>query len=159
MKRLLLLLFIFGVCLQADTETSKKLNIVTINPSPVVKIASGDSTTVQLIVAIKPGLHIQANPVNDQYLIPATVTINDAGGLKVDAPSYPPGHSFVLTSGDTLLVYEDKVVILLPVSVPREAAGGQFNISGELQYQACDSTRCFIPRAAPFTIPVEIFTH
>lgn len=158
MKKLFFLLFILG-CLQAASETSKGSDIVTIDPSPVVKIATGDSTTVQLITIIKPGLHIQANPVKDEYLIPATITISDTGYLNVDAPRYPPGHSFVLTSGDTLLVYEEKVVILLPVSVSPEVTNGQFTISGALQYQACDSVRCFIPRSVPFTIPIEIFTR
>lgn len=155
MKKILFLLFILG-CLQAETQPSRKLNIVTVMPSPVVTIATGDSTAVQLTVSIKPGLHIQANPVNDAYLIPATVTISDAGELQVDAPLYPPGHSFVLTSDDTLLVYEDSVIFTLPVFVPREISSSQFEISGELRYQACDSIRCFIPRSVPFSIPVEI---
>jgi len=131
--------------------------IVTIIPSKQVTVAKGQTAQLSVRVKIKKGFHIQANPAADEFLIPATLTVQSNKGSVPGNPVYPPGRPYRLKgSQEDLLTYEDEVMIRLPVKVLDSSPLGNTNLTGGLRFQPCDDRRCFFPRSVPVMIPVKI---
>ncbi len=136
---------------------SQETSIDTIIPSKKVTVARGQTAQLSVRAKIKKGFHIQANPAADEFLIPATLSIQANEGIMPGNPVYPPGHPYRLKgSKKDLLTYEDEVVIRLPVKVLDSAPLGNANLTGGLRFQPCDDRRCFFPRTIPVAIPVKI---
>ncbi len=136
---------------------SQATEIVTLRMPQEVHLYGGESTEIRIIVGIKDGFHLQANPVNDDFLIPTTVEIKSAGEIIAGTPVYPPGTLFTLKdSPDTLWVYDGMFSINFPVQVSPDARLGTYRLEGEFYYQACDSVRCFAPRSISFTVSVRV---
>jgi hypothetical protein len=119
-------------------------------------IQIGEIVEIGVTVNIKEGYHLQANPVNDDFLIPTTLEVQSDKEIITGNPIYPPGESFNLEgSTDTLLVYSDKFYIEFPLKVTKKTQPGEYALKGKLHYQACDSIKCFAPRSMIFTIPIK----
>jgi DsbC/DsbD-like thiol-disulfide interchange protein len=139
------------------TVFSQETPIVTIIPSKQVTVAKGQTVQLSVRVKIKKGFHIQANPAADEFLIPATLTVQSSKGSVPGNPVYPPGQPYRLKgSQEDLLTYEDEVMIRLPVKVLDSSPLGNTNLTGGLRFQPCDDRRCFFPRSVPVMIPVKI---
>jgi hypothetical protein len=139
------------------TVFSQETSIVTIIPSKQVTVAKGQTVQLSVRVKIKKGFHIQANPAADEFLIPATLTVQSSKGSVPGNPVYPPGRPYRLKgSQEDLLTYEDEVMIRLSVKVLDSSPLGNTNLIGGLRFQPCDDRRCFFPRSVPVMIPVKI---
>jgi hypothetical protein len=113
-------------------------------------VRAGRSSLLELRFQIVPGFHINSHTPRSQFLIPTTLTLEPATGVKPGALQYPAGqpYSFPSVPGDKLDVYAGSFTIRLPVV----AAPGDHAITAALRYQACDNASCYPPR----TIPVNI---
>jgi uncharacterized protein YyaL (SSP411 family) len=86
----------------------------------------------RVLLVVKEGWHINANPASSPYLIPTEIQ------GEVRNVSYPPGRSMTFAfSKEPLSVYDGEVEFELEAD--RNAAGVT------LVYQACDDTRCLSP--------------
>jgi hypothetical protein len=131
-------------------------DMVTLEFPPEVGIPIGETVELDISVIVKETFHLQANPVNDEFLIPTSVEIKPRKDIITEAPVYPPGKSFILKgTSDTLFVYDGRFSIRLPIQIIPAAQTGEYALEGELHYQACDSLKCFAPRSISFTIPVK----
>lgn len=115
-----------------------------------VELAAGTPQDVELRFRVDDGYHINSHAPKDELLIPTTLKLDSAAGLKLGEEHYPAGSAFrvKIGSGETLDVYQNEFRIGMRVSAPR----GHSEITGELRYQACDSSSCFPPR----TLPVKV---
>ena len=111
---------------------------------------AGHRAVLELRFQIVPGFHINSHTPNSQLLIPTTLVLQPAGGVKTGALVYPAGqsYSFAFDPGDKLDVYAGGFTIRLPVV----AAAGEHTLEGTLKYQACDNASCYPPK----TLPVKI---
>lgn len=131
-------------------------DMVTLEVPQEVRIPVGESVEVGIDIIIKEKLHLQANPVNDEFLIPTTVKLKPGKDIISGIPVYPPGNSFILKgTSDTLSVYDGRLSIRFPVQIRPAVKPGKYLLEGELYYQACDSLKCFAPRSISFTISIE----
>jgi hypothetical protein len=90
------------------------------------------STGLRVLLRVKEGWHINANPASSPYLIPTEIQ-GDVRNV-----SYPPGKSMTFAfSEEPLSVYDGEVAIELEP----ERGAAEFT----LVYQACDDTRCLSP--------------
>jgi uncharacterized protein YyaL (SSP411 family) len=90
------------------------------------------SPGLRVLLIVKEGWHINANPASSAYLIPTEIQ-GDVRNV-----SYPPGKSMTFAfSVEPLWVYDGEVAIEL------EPEPGATEIT--LVYQACDATRCLSP--------------
>lgn len=96
------------------------------------------------------GFHINSHTPKADYLIPTTLTMDAAPGVKPGALQFPAGHpySFSFDPSTKLDVYAGDFVVKLPVV----AAPGDHTLDGSLRYQACDNAACYPPR----TLPVKV---
>lgn len=114
-----------------------------LNSSRQVSIsADNHPSSLDVVLHIRPGWHVNANPPSPEYLIPATVTVFE-GKRQIDAVAhYPPGRdSGVVIDGKHVLVYEDATRI--PVALPQNAAPTKVVV----RVQACNDAGTCLPPA------------
>jgi hypothetical protein len=108
-------------------------------------------------VTVKPGYHVQANPVLNPDLIPLTLEIKPAPDARSGKPIYPPAKRLRL-EGDSvaLVVYDGSFTVRTPIRLSKRAAPGTRDLSGALRYQACDDRHCLFPTTIPFTLKLRV---
>ena len=154
---LFLALVLFGSRLTGYCENTA---IVSFRSPKPVSIARGTSAELLVRIVIEDGYHIQANPVNNEFLIPASLNMASGENFVLEEPIYPVGHPITLEGSlEVLLTYEKDVVIRLPVTVKNSAMLGPENVKGELSFQPCNSRKCLFPRSIPISIPVKIIAQ
>ena len=108
--------------------------------------ARGKTVQLAIVLKIRNGFHINAHEASADYLIATNVTAEPPKGFKAGDVVYPKGelHSFSFTK-TPLNVYQDKVVVRMPVSVSPDAPTGAQHIPLKLRYQACNDELCLPP--------------
>jgi hypothetical protein len=157
MKILIITLYTWIFFISPEEIFPQELNIVTIGVTKKVLISGGETFNISIEIDITEPYHVQANPVNDEYLIPTTIEIIPENEIILGNPIYPPGKLFKLEGTENnLLVYDGKFSIKVAINVLNNVQHGDHTLKGTLHYQACDSLRCFAPRTMPFTIPIKV---
>ena len=134
------------------------IEVVTVVLPSSVEVKPGSGTRIALQVVVKPGYHVQANPVENPSLIPITLKIDPAENVSAGEPLYPTAKRLRLP-GDSqdLVVYDGAFAIALPIKVGRNAAAGStVTLKGTLRYQACDDSHCLFPVTLPVALPVTV---
>ena len=112
---------------------------------------------ISICVEVEKGYHIQANTGNDESLIPTTLEVKVDKNFTVTKQEFPPSKQFKLKGTDSFLkVYDGKFPIKLFLNPKTGLQLGNYVLGARLQYQACDSKKCFFPRVFDFSIPVEV---
>jgi len=110
-------------------------------------VARGSSFQLAIVLKIRNGFHINARKPSAEYLIPTDLRANLPAGFKSAGEiSYPHGelHTFAFTK-TPLNVYEDKVVLRVPLTALADAPLGSQKIPLKLRYQACSQEVCLPP--------------
>jgi thiol:disulfide interchange protein DsbD len=109
-------------------------------------VARGKSFELAVVLKIRPGFHINARPASEEYLIPTELRVEPPAGLHAGEIAYPKGqlHSFAFTKTQ-LSVYEDTVVLRLPLTAVETAPLGAQHIPLKIRYQACSNEVCLPP--------------
>lgn len=115
-------------------------------------IVAGKPEWVELRFRVDPGLHINSHTPHDELLVPTSLQIEPAAGLKVLGQEYPAGVPLHLEvgSGEVLSTYQGE----FRVRVQLVASKGEPVASGNLRYQACDNKACFPPKLLPVKIAI-----
>jgi hypothetical protein len=132
------------------------LPIVTVNVTESI-VYVGESTMIGIEVNVKEGYHIQAGKVNDEFLIPTTLEINNHEFVTIDKLEFPISKQFQLEGNESRLqVYDGKFIIKLFLSPVTKIQSGKYLLDARLRYQACDSRSCLFPRVIDFSIPIDV---
>jgi thiol:disulfide interchange protein DsbD len=109
-------------------------------------VARGKSFELAVVLKIRPGFHINARPASEEYLIPTELRAELPAGFHAGEITYPKGklHSFAFTKTQ-LSVYEETVVLKLPLTALESAPVGAQHIPLKLRYQACSNEICLPP--------------
>jgi len=131
--------------------------VLTIDPRDDLTLVAGQATTLRLRIAIAPDFHVQANPASDEFLVPLQLQLEPRSDIHAEAPSYPPGSPYRLQGADSdLLIYEGTFGIDLPIVAEPTAPPGNYTLSGQIRYQACDAHSCLAPASVPIDINVRV---
>jgi len=115
-----------------------------------------ENIRVNVKAEIQSGLHINANKVSDEDLIPTTIEVN-SGELKTGKISWPSSHKYKFSFSETELdVYEGSINIAVNLKAPKGIKPGKYEVTGNLNYQACNDRSCFAPKDAPFAVTITI---
>ncbi len=130
---------------------------VTLSAAPQKKdFFASENIRVNLKADIQSGYHINANNVSDPDLIPTTLEV-DAGSLKAGKISWPGSHKFKFSFSETELdVYEGSITIGINLKASKDIKPGKYDVTGKLNYQACNDRACFAPKDVPFSVTVTI---
>lgn len=146
------------LALGAAPAEVRALEVVTVRVPSNIEIKPGVSARIALQVTVKPGYHVQANPVENPSLIPITLKVDAAQGISVGQPLYPPAKRLRLSgASEDLVVYDGTFAIAVPLSAGHEAAAGAtVGLTATLRYQACDDSHCLFPVTLPVAIGVTV---
>jgi hypothetical protein len=121
-------------------------------------VARGSSFQLAVVLKIRNGFHINARKPSAEYLIPTDLRANLPAGFKSAGEiAYPKGelHTFSFTK-TPLNVYEDKVVLRVPLAAQSDAPLGAQKIPLKLRYQACSQEVCLPPVTLDIDAPLTI---
>ena len=105
-----------------------------------------------VVLDVKKGWHINANPPKPDYLKPTKVVWKSKNGVELRDVKYPDGVGFKFkNSDDEASVYEGEVKIRGVVHIPKEAAGRTEEMEITVHYQACDENGCQPPKSIKLT--------
>lgn len=110
-------------------------------------VARGMSFQVAVVMKIKPGFHVNARQVTEDYLIPTDLRAEVPAGFKISEVIYPKGtlQTFAFSKDKQLNVYTDTVTVRLPLTVLPDASLGPQHVPLKLRYQACSMEICLPP--------------
>jgi hypothetical protein len=110
-------------------------------------VARGMAFQVAVVLKIRPGFHVNAREVTEDYLIPTDLRAEVPAGFKLGTVSYPKGmlQTFTFSKNKKLNVYSGNVIILMPLTVLPTAPLGAQHIPMKLRYQACSTEICLPP--------------
>jgi DsbC/DsbD-like thiol-disulfide interchange protein len=135
----------------ADRSVLKPQAVEFVSPEEIT-IPANQATTVALHFRIVPGLHINSHTPGADQLIPTTLTIPEAFGVRLLGAVYPPGEAFTLPLDPTtkLSVYSGDFTLQARI----QAAAGPHSVEALLRYQACDNRACMPPKTITVAINV-----
>jgi DsbC/DsbD-like thiol-disulfide interchange protein len=109
-------------------------------------VARGSSFQIAVVMKIRPGFHVNAREKSEDYLIATDLKTALPAGFSSGEVSYPKGklEKFAF-SKIPLNVYQDTVILRLPVTVLASAPLGEQHIPLKLRYQACSNELCLPP--------------
>jgi len=119
--------------------------------------ARGSSFQIAVVMKIRPGFHVNAREKSEDYLIATDLKAALPAGFNGGEVSYPKGklEQFAF-SKIPLNVYQDTVVLRMPVSALARAPLGEQHISLKLRYQACSTDLCLPPVTIPLDAVVNV---
>lgn len=121
------------------------------------KAQRGRTVQAAIVLEIPAGYHINSNRPLAKFLIPTSLKIEGAGGIKIGPVSYPRaqlrGFSF---SADKLSVFEGRAVLRFNVTIPANFDTGVTELRARLKYQSCNDEACFPPATRSITMPISV---
>ncbi len=120
-------------------------------------VARGSSFQIAVVMKIRPGFHVNAREKSEDYLIATDLKAALPSGFSSGEVSYPKGklEKFAF-SKIPLNVYQDTVILRLPVTALADAPLGEQHIPLKLRYQACSSELCLPPVTLTLNASVNV---
>lgn len=152
MKYFVALLLVFSVVL-ASTPVAISQDVSAkdvLAPTAYVSydpVARGMELQVAVVLKIRPGFHVNAHEVSEEYLIPTELRPEVPAGFKMGTINYPKGalETFAFAKNKPLNVYTGTATVRLPLTVLSNAPLGPQRIAMKVRYQACSSEICLPP--------------
>ena len=110
--------------------------------------------------SVPQNMHLYGKPVPEGLIAASIQLDHELEGIVSYSPVAPTTSALTLSGdGHTLQVYDGDVVLRLPVAqngraIEKDDVGRWVNISGKVQWQACDDEKCDIPQDQPFSFRV-----
>lgn len=119
------------------------------------KLQKGREFQLSLVIDIKKGFHANANTPTADF--PTEVKMSSGHGISFGRPEYPaPLMKSFSFSPEKIPVYDGRIVVKVPGKVESSTPAGEYDITGEVSYQACDDMSCYPPSKVKFSIPVNV---
>ena len=104
--------------------------------------------TLVVNATLEPGWHVNSHHPSEEYLIATTVKVGGAGGIRAGEPVYPEGVMKKFAFAEKpLSVYEGAFSVKVPVAFEGQRPT---EVSGTVEFQACNDTQCLAPASVPF---------
>ena len=124
-------------------------------------VRAGQHISLVLHLELPRDVHVYAPGV--QGYIPIAWQLPDTAAIKAGAVQYPPSKVMRLEAiQESVPVYEGHVRLARTITIgsqqdvtPLLDAAGNLEVVGSFRYQACDTTKCYIPE----TVPVKVTLH
>lgn len=109
-------------------------------------VPRGRAFEVAVVAKIRPGFHINAHEVSQNYLIPTSLETELPPGFRALDTVYPPGvpRKFEF-SPEKLSVYEGSATLRVKLQALPDAPLGAHQLALKLRYQACNNEACLPP--------------
>jgi len=118
-------------------------------------VAAGKTYTAAVVIDIDNGWHINSVMPYQDFLIPASLTIDSLDGFSVGSVEFPSGHDMTL-AGDQMSVYSGEVVVPFQINIGGDVADGSYELPVRLHYQACNNQTCAPPKTEEMTLSIKV---
>jgi DsbC/DsbD-like thiol-disulfide interchange protein len=110
-----------------------------------------------VVVEVLPGYHINDHHPSLDYLIPTEVKLEPSKQVTVKDITYPKGEMKKFAFSDELLsVYEGTVRVDVALQLERKTLPGDYEVKGQLAYQACNDHACLPPTSVPLLFSFKV---
>jgi hypothetical protein len=115
--------------------------------APAQALATGGIISVDVVLRVRDGWHVNANPASDEFLIPTEIALADsAAGVTLVRVDYPEAVKRRFAFSETpLAVYEGEVRIRVRLEAEASETRPLRGIALDVTYQPCDEERCLAP--------------
>lgn len=133
---------------------------VSVAPVGKVHVSPGGTANVEIDFRVGSEFHINSNKPKSELLIPTVLKLGAPEPLSLGTVKYPAGQdvSFPFAPDEKLNVYSGDFSVTAVVKAATKAASGDYPVSGELRFQACDRSACYPPRSIPVKFEVSVGT-
>lgn len=119
--------------------------------APNLEVRSPGEGELNLQVTIAPGWHVNSHRPSEEYLIATEARLDPVDGVRFGDAKYPDGKMMKFAFSESpLSVYDGTFPITVPVKW--DGARPAPALSGSLEFQACDDSRCLAPASARFQL-------
>ena len=129
-------------------------------PSAYVSLDSvprGQAFELAVVMKIRPGFHVNAREVSEDYLIPTDLSAGPLAGFRIGTANYPKGVLRTFPFSRTRLnVYEGSVTLRMRLEALATAPLGPQKLPLKLRYQACSDKLCLPPVTLPIEVDLEV---
>ena len=109
-------------------------------------VGRNSSFQIAVVMKIRPGFHVNAREKSEDYLIATDLKAVLPSGFNSGEVSYPKGKLEKFAFSKTPLnVYQETVILRMPVTALASAPFGEQHIPLKLRYQACSNELCLPP--------------
>ena len=117
----------------------------------------GETFKAAIRLSIGPDWHINANPVNDDFLIPTTLEFRADRNFRVVNTFYPPPLPARFEFSDSeVFVYAENALIGVLFKAGDKVLPGTYKLKGALSYQACNDSFCLPPETLSVEFEVKV---
>ena len=136
-----------------STDTMHLTLVASISDSEVV---AGKKTTLSFNVSPKRDMHVYAPGKHDYIVI--MVNVDPQPAIKALPTVYPPSEIYEFKElNEKANVYSKPFTLKRDVTVLSAPAGKpNVQITGNVEYQACDEKVCYAPKKVPFKFFVDV---
>lgn len=126
-------------------------------------VSPGNRFTVVAQIVLPPDVHVYAPGVKGYK--PIALELAPSPEFQISSPVYPPSKTLFLDAiKEQVPVFEGKFRITSDVMLAATpefmkslgATGKSITLTGQLKYQACDKTTCYLPAAIPVTWQLQV---
>ena len=134
-----------GVILETKTFLSKD------------KVYAGETFKAALKLGIGLGWHVNANPVNDDFLVPTTVDLREDENFHVVKFVYPTPLTakFDFSEADSV-IYTGSALFGILIKAGDRVGPGTYKLKGSVMYQACNEQSCLAPETIGFDLEITV---
>lgn len=119
-------------------------------------IHPGESFKVALLLSIPPGWHINGPKLDDEFLVPSELIIDESDNIKILKLHYPDaGVGRFDYSEDELSIYEGEILLGALIKASDDIALRKHILKASFLYQPCNDRACMPPRTLKLEIPFE----
>ena len=134
-------------------STLNRVNIQVLAAQDTVK--TGDESTFAVILDIDDGWHLNAHDPGPDYLIGVSLNMEPNDALFVSDVQYPLSEPYDFSFSDEIInVYEGQAIVLVKMMTSNDLEVGQYEISGQLNLQACSDSVCLAPASVQLTFSI-----
>ncbi|MDR1397371.1 MAG: protein-disulfide reductase DsbD N-terminal domain-containing protein [Desulfarculales bacterium] len=138
--------------------------VLTMTVIPAQSVANaGKHIQVMVRLNIASPFHINSNRPADPALIATAFTLPDLPpGIQLLRVDYPPPEKLEIKGeAEPWLVFNDQSILKFSLQIDSAAKPGQYQLRGQLDYQACNEVVCQMPdrQYADFIIHIAKNTH
>jgi DsbC/DsbD-like thiol-disulfide interchange protein len=120
-----------------------------VRPDTVVKAA--------VVAEILSGYHINDHHPTLDYLIPTEIKLEPSKQVAGNDITYPKGELKKFAFSDApLSVYEGKVQVGVALQLDHKTLPGDYEVKGQLAYQACNDHACLPPASVPLLFSFKV---
>jgi thiol:disulfide interchange protein DsbD len=114
---------------------------------PRVEMRGAGEALLLLNANLASGWHVNSHKPSEEYLVATEARLDPAAGIRAGEARYPDGMMKKFAFSETpLSVYEGSFAIEIPLRFDGAAPA----LSGRIDYQACNDTRCLAPTSVSF---------